>query len=161
SEEAQGRAEVVLATATTRWHWLGSHVVVALGGSTLLMVVVGAAAGVGASRSDVIGLAALLAAAVSTLPAVWVCAAVAVTLFGLLPRRTGATWAVLAVFVLLGELGALLKLPHWVQGISPFAHLGSLPGGPADLLGAGVLLVVAGALAAYGAVSFRRRDLTT
>ena len=161
SEEVQGRAEVVLATATTRWGWLRSHLLVSLGGSALLVVVVGTAAGLGAASSGVIGIGDLLGAAVSTLPAVWVCGGVALLLFGVLPRRSSATWAVLAVFLLLGELGALLKLPDWVQGISPFAHLGSLPGGSADLAGAVVLLAVAGLLAAYAAVSFRRRDLTT
>ncbi len=161
SEEAPGRAEIVLATATTRWRWLLSHALVALGGATLLMAVVGTAAGVSAARSGVIGVGALLGAAASTLPAVWVSTAVALLLFGLLPRRSAMTWAVLAGFLLLGELGALLKLPDWVQGISPFAHLGSLPGGPADLAGAVVLVVIAGGLAAYGGVAFGRRDLVS
>ncbi len=161
SEEAAGRAELVLSTATDRLRWLASHVVVALGGATLLMAVVGAGAGIGASTSAVIGIGALLAAALSTLPAVWVCTAVAVFLFGLLPRRAVLAWAVLAAFLLLGELGPLLGLPDAVQKASPFAHLGSLPGGSADLGGALVLVLVAAALTAYGVRSFRRRDLMT
>lgn len=161
SEEAAGRAESVLSTATTRRSFLLGHAAIALGGASLLMVVVGAAAGAGAASAGVIGFASLLGAAVSTLPAVWVCTGVTLALFGLLPLRSGAAWAVLAAFLLLGELGTLLRLPVWVQGISPFAHLGSLPGGSTDVLGAVVLVAVAGGLAAYGAVSFRRRDLTT
>jgi ABC-2 type transport system permease protein len=43
SEEASGRAEPILATATSRSAWLVSHVTVALLGSALLVVISGAA----------------------------------------------------------------------------------------------------------------------
>ena len=90
-----------------------------------------------------------------------VCVALTVLLFGLLPRMSTAAWAVLAVFVVLGEFGALLSLPGWALGLSPFDHLGSLPGGDANVAGLVGLLVVAALAGAVGAAAFRRRDLTT
>jgi ABC-2 type transport system permease protein len=65
----------------------------------------------------------------------------------------------LAVFLLIGELGAILKLPGWMMGLTPFDHLGSLPGGDADVAGLVGLLVVTLAALAVGAAGFRRRDV--
>ena len=67
----------------------------------------------------------------------------------------------LAVFVLLGELGALLSLPDWALGLSPFDHLGSLPGGDANATGLLALVAVAAVAGAFGFTQFRRRDLAT
>lgn len=90
-----------------------------------------------------------------------VCVGLTVCLFGLVPRWTPLAWALLAAFVLLGEFGALLELPGWVMGLSPFDHLGSLPGGNANPAGLVGLLLVAAAVTAVGALAFRRRDVAT
>jgi ABC-2 type transport system permease protein len=161
SEEGAGRAEVILAGPVSRLRWLASHTVVAGVGSAWLLVVVGTCAGAAASAAGESGIGALLPAALATLPAVLVCIALAVALFGLLPRWSLMAWAALAVFVLLGELGPLLRLPDWMLRASPFDHLGSLPGGDANVLGLTALLVVAAAIAALGAAGFRRRDIAT
>ncbi len=90
-----------------------------------------------------------------------VCVALTVLLFGLAPQWSSAAWGLLAVFVLLGEFGALLSLPDWALGLSPFDHLGSLPGGDANGAGLVGLAVVAALVAAAGFTTFRRRDLAT
>jgi ABC-2 type transport system permease protein len=92
---------------------------------------------------------------------VLVCVALTVLLFGLLPRWSTSAWGLLAVFVLLGELGALLSLPDWAMGLSPFDHLGSLPGGDANPAGLTALVLVALATGTAGFTAFRRRDLVT
>lgn len=160
SEESSGRAEVVLATPISRWRWLASHLVIALVGSVWLLAVVGFAAGLAAGSVSRTGVADLVPAALATAPAVVVCVALTVLLLGLLPRISTAAWAVLAVFVVLGEFGALLSLPGWALGLSPFDHLGSLPGGDANPAGLIGLTLVAALAGAVGAAAFRRRDLT-
>lgn len=161
SEEAGGRGEVVLATRVSRWRWLASHAVIAAAGSVWLLAVVGAAAGVAAASVTSTGISELLPAALATAPAVLVCVALTVLLFGLLPRWAPIAWGLLAVFVVLGEFGALLSLPEWALGLSPFDHLGSLPGGDANAAGLVGLVVVALVAATMGATAFRRRDLAT
>jgi ABC-2 type transport system permease protein len=160
-EENAGRAEVVLAGPVSRLRWLSSHAVIAVLGSTWLLVVVGVCAGASAAASSNSGIGDLLTAALATLPAVLVCIAIAVALFGFVPRYAQLAWAALAAFVLLGELGALLKLPDWMLALSPFDHLGSLPGGDSNPVGLVGLLVVASAVGALGATAFRRRDIAT
>ncbi len=160
-EESSGRAEAVLATATSRPRWVASHVLVAALGSLWLLFVVGTCAGAAAASTSEAGIGAVLGAALATWPAVLVCVGLALALFGVLPRVSLLAWGLLAVFLLVGELGAILKLPDWMMGLSPFDHLGTLPGGDADAAGLVGLLVVTVAALAVGAAGFRRRDLAT
>ena len=161
SEEAGGRAEVALATKVSRWRWLSSHVLVAVLGSLWLLVVMGLSAGLSGGAVSDVGIAQVLPAALATAPAVLVCVALTVMLFGLVPLWASAAWGLLAAFVLIGELGPLVSLPGWAMGLSPFDHLGSLPGGDADAAGLTGLLLVALAAGATGYAAFRRRDLVT
>jgi ABC-2 type transport system permease protein len=103
--------------------------------------------------------ATMLAAALVTVPAVLVLAAVAVALFGWAPGAVQAAWAVLGVVAALDVLGDLLRLPGWAQGLSPLSHV---PAVPAEDLAAAplvALVVVAVGLAAAGLWGFRVRDL--
>ena len=161
SEESSGRTEVVLATPVSRWRWLGSHAGIAALGSVWLLAVVGTTAGLAAGAVTDTGVGDLLPAALATAPAVLVCLALTLLLFGLRPLWSGFSWGLLAVFVLLGEFGALLSLPGWAMGLSPFDHLGSLPGGDANAAGLGALSLVAVVIGLAGFATFRRRDLVT
>ncbi len=161
SEETAGHAEIVLAGAVGRWRWLLGHVLVAFAGAAWLQLVVGVVGGVIAHASAGYPVGALVTAALSTVPAAWVAAGLAVVLFGVVPRGSALAWGLLVVFLLLGEFGELLTLPAWVIGLSPFDHLGSLPGGSASSGGLLGLLTVAALTVALGGAAFRRRDLTT
>jgi ABC-2 type transport system permease protein len=161
SEESTGRAEIVLAARVSRWQWLGSHALIATLGALWLLVVVGVGAGMSAGAVSSTGVGDLLPAALATAPAVLVCVALTVLLFGVLPQWSSFAWGLLSVFVLLGEFGALLELPDWALGISPFDHLGSLPGGDTNSTGLVGLVVVAVVVAGLGFATFRRRDLVT
>jgi ABC-2 type transport system permease protein len=164
AEEAAGRVEPVLATATGRAAWLGSHVTVALLGSVLLLVASGAAtAGIRvAATGDPDEFGRLFAAALAYLPAVWAVAAVAVALVGLVPRAAvAAAWSAVAYVVVVEMFGRALDWPDWVDDLSPIAWTPSAPiegwtAGPA----VGLAVAVAGLLV-LGFGSFRRRDLAT
>jgi ABC-2 type transport system permease protein len=99
-------------------------------------------------------------AALVQLPAVWVLAGVAVALFGLLPRVAGGVaWGVLAWFVFVAFVGALLRLDQWALDLSPYTHIPKVPAGE---VAAGPLLwltVLAAVLVAAGLLGFRRRDV--
>jgi ABC-2 type transport system permease protein len=161
AEEVGLRAEPVLATAVSRVRWAMSHLVIALAGTTLLMVLAGAGAGLvrGAQTGAVGEAVRVFSAALVQLPAAWVLAAIVVAAFGLAPRFGVAGWVALAGFVVLGELGPLFGFSQWVLDISPFAHVPKLPGGafsPAPLV---ALTAIAALLVAAGLVGLRRRDI--
>lgn len=163
SEEAAGRAEIVLARSTSRARWATSHVVMALGGVALLVGLAGLAVGVGHSLDvgNTRMMDDLVLAGLARIPAAWVPAALVIAVYGWAPRLTGAVWGVFAAFVLLVELGALLDLPGWLVDLSPFVHSPKLPGPTPVLVPLTMLTLVVGLLTVLGYVGLRRRDLPT
>jgi len=165
AEEAEQRAEPVLATTASRTGWAASHLLVAAGGAAVVLTTGGVLAGLahGLRSGDVGGqLVRVVAGALVQVPAVWVMAAVGAALFGLAPRLVvGATWAILAVVLSITLFGQPLRLGRWVQDLSPFAHLPRLPAAAFTATPLAWLLVVAALLAAAGLAAFRRRDLAS
>lgn len=108
AEEAAGRAELVLSTATSRTSWLASHLGLALGGAVVVLGTGGAARGVtyGLGPGNVpANLARLLAGALLHVPAAWVLGGVALLLVGVAPRYAAAiAWAALLYEPLIGEV---------------------------------------------------------
>jgi ABC-2 type transport system permease protein len=163
TEEADGHAEPVLATAVSRTAFLGSHVVIALLGATLLCLVQGVALGLAnaASIGTTDRLGAVVGASLAYLPAIWTITGVAVLLFGALPRLAYLAWVVVVALLLVSELGAMLSWPQWILDSSPFAHIPRLPTAPMEWTPLVVLTLVAAALIAIGTVRFQQRDLDT
>jgi ABC-2 type transport system permease protein len=161
-EETAGRGEPLLATAVGRLRWAGSHLAFSALGSAAALTAAGLTTGLtyGLSTGSVgQDLPRVLAAAVVQLPAVWVLAAVAVALVGLLPRLAPAAWGALAVCLLLGLVGAALQLDQRLLDVSPFTHVPKLPGTAVATAPLIVLVAVAVMLAAAGLVGLRRRDV--
>jgi ABC-2 type transport system permease protein len=162
AEETSGHAELVLSTATTRIRWALTGFAYALVASAVVLVIGGAAVGLGhgIAIGDVGGqFVRMTGAALAHVPAVWVMAALVLLIFGWIPRAVPLAWGLLVVFIVLGEFGALWKLPDWVLNISPFAHSPTLPGQAVEAGPLVGLLVVGAVIAAAGLVGWRRRDL--
>ncbi|MYT30834.1 MULTISPECIES: exporter of polyketide antibiotics [unclassified Streptomyces] len=162
AEETGGRAEPVLAGAVGRLRWAAGHLALALAGTAVVLAAGGLTLGIayGASAGDVAGgTGRVLAAALAQVPAVWTLAAAATTVLGLLPRATGAVWALTGGCLAVGWLGPVLQLPQWALDLSPFGHLPKLPGGAvtaAPFLWLTALTVV---LISAGLAGLRRRDI--
>lgn len=160
-EETGGRLEGLLATQVPRRTWLAGHLLVALAGSAWLLTVVGL--GLGAAHAVGAGDASVvwpdLTAAWVRLPAVWVVLGVALLLYAIRSSWFVACWAVLAVSVVLSELGELLRLPDAVTDLSPYSHVPQLPATSFDAPATFGLLVVAAALVVAAFVRFDRRDV--
>ncbi|MGQ0849990.1 MAG: ABC transporter permease [Actinomycetota bacterium] len=161
-EEEGLRAEPILATATPRLRWAGSHLVFGLIGPLILLVVAGALAGAvyGLIIGDVAGqVPRVVKAALIQIPAVWVLTGVAMFLFALAPRLVGWSWGVLAGCLILGQLGQILQFPQWALNLSPFTHIPLIPAEPLEVLPLAVLLLLAAALIAAGSLGFLKRDI--
>jgi ABC-2 type transport system permease protein len=162
SEETSGRAEPVLATATSRFTWLAGHLSVALAGSALVLLALGLGEGTAYALtvSDAGQIPRMVGAALVYLPAVWLIIAVVVLAVGWLPRLTAVlAWVAVGYCAVVGLFAESFDLPGWAQRASPFAHT---PRVPLDSLTATPLLVVgliAAALMAVGYGGLRRRDL--
>jgi ABC-2 type transport system permease protein len=163
AEETGQAAEPVLATATGRVRWALSHIAVAIGGAALLLAIAGVATGLGYGlRIGSAGTwaARMTGAALGQLPSALVLAAVAIALFGVLPRASvGGAWTALGLVVVISLFGQALQLSHWILDVSPFTHAPRLPGGPVQAAPLLWPCAVALALSAAGLAGLRRRDI--
>ena len=165
AEEAAGRLEAVLATATSRTAWLAGHVTVAVAGTVALFLLLGVtgALAFGATTGDWwLGVEGMLGGAIVQVPAALALGSLVLVALALLPRWAAAIgWAALAVGLVMGQLGALLELPQPVLNLSPFTHVPAVPAEPLAVLPLAVLTVAAAVLGAVGFAGFARRDLLT
>lgn len=164
-EELDGRAEPVLATATSRLRWAGAHVVVALLAPALALLLAAAVTGASALATGTAGGAGLvgrlLLGAALLVPAVWVLTGLAVLLSGLSARGAALAWAGVGWAVLALVLGESLGLPGWATDLSPFSHVPAVPFEDAAVAGPLVLTAVAAAAVVLGFAAWRRRDVAT
>jgi len=96
----------------------------------------------------------------SYLPGVLLVTGVAVAVVGLLPRWSLLAWAGVAFVFFQAMLGETLRLPGWLDGVSPFWHLPRLPVESFSPLPAVAELVLTAALVFFGVWGCRRRDVT-
>jgi ABC-2 type transport system permease protein len=163
AEEAAGRADPLLAGSVGRVKWGLSHLLVAVGGTAVLLVVAGLAAGLGYGLSA--GGAAgetvrMVGAGVAQLPAALVIVGVAALAVGALPDACVAVgWTAVGLAVVLNIFGQALQLSHWVLDVSPFTHAPRLPGGAVGTTALAWLCVIGITLCALGLAALRRRDV--
>ncbi|MEV6980090.1 ABC transporter permease [Sphaerisporangium sp. NPDC051017] len=161
-EETSGHAEPVLGTGVGRVRWVGGHMVFSLLGPAAVLAVAGAATGLahGLNTGDVgRELPRAVAGAIVQLPAVWILSAVAIVMFGLLPRLAAVSWGALVICLLFGLVGSALGLDERVLEVSPFTHLPKIPGGEVTAAPLIWLTLIAAALTTAGLTAFRRRDI--
>lgn len=161
AEESVHHADPLLSTRLGRLRWAGGHLLVAVGGSLWLLLVVGLACGgsVSLALDEPRYLGELIRGTLVQLPAVLVLVGIVVFAIGLLPRAAALGWAALVGFLLIGELGPVLRLDPWVLDLSPYSHIPRLPGGVFSATPLIWLTALAVALTAAGLVAFRHRDL--
>lgn len=161
AEETAAHLEPILATRTTRHGFLAAHSGIALACSAAMLASEGLALAIVRSATGTSnGFWRDVWPSVIQIPAVWVVIGLTMLLFAWVPRLSYLGWALLAAIVVLGEFGALLKLPAWVQELSPFAHTPKLPAEAFQAAPIAALLAIAVILVALSVVGFRRRDLT-
>ncbi|MGC9540099.1 ABC transporter permease [Streptomyces sp. UG1] len=163
SEETAGRAEPLLSTGLSRSRWVGSHLAMAMGGGTLVLLLAGLGFGISGAASTGDGglLLKLVGAALAYAPALWVTVGVAVVLFGWFPRASAAAWIVPVYAFVVGYLGQILQFPDWMNNLSPFGHVPQLPAADMSWTPMLLLTLVAAGLVWLGLEGFRRRDLET
>jgi ABC-2 type transport system permease protein len=162
AEETSGRAEPVLATATSRLTWLAGQLSVTLAGSAVALLAfgIGEGAAYGSTVSDPGQVPRLAAIALAYLPAVWLIIAVVVLALGWIPRPSAAlAWVAVGYCAVVMLFADSFGLPGWVQRASPFAHTPQVPLADLALTPLVVIAVLAAVAIGAGYAGLRRRDV--
>jgi len=160
-EEDAGRIEALMATALGRRQWLFGHGVVTMVGS--LVVVTAAGLGLGLGFAMVTGeqsaIGRYLLDTLSYAAPVLLLGTFTLLLYGVRARLASLAWLLLGFCVVVMLFGEVLRLPQWLQDLSPFEHLALVPAEDFRWLPFAVLLTLAGAVAVAAHEAFARRDL--
>lgn len=161
SEEAAGRLEPLLATALPRWRWAASHLLVAVAGVTVLLLLAGLA--LGATHASLTGdpgqVWRLAAVPLAYAPATWTLVGLGVLALGVVPRAVGVAWVALAASALVLLMAQPLRLPDWLVDATPFAWVPSLPVEAFVVAPLAVLALVSAAGVGAGVAGLRARDV--
>jgi ABC-2 type transport system permease protein len=163
TEESEGRGELVLSASVGRVRWLLTTLTVGFSSVVTVALTTGITAGLAvAASSGVMTLGSLIVAALAHVPAALVFVALTAVVLATVPRLTTALgWGLLIAGLVVGQLGDLLRLPGWLQAMSPFHHSAALPVESFDPAATLILLSIAAALGAVATRGYRRRDLTS
>ncbi|MDN6240469.1 hypothetical protein [Corynebacterium variabile] len=85
--------------------------------------------------------------------------AAAAALHGLRPEIWRLVWVAFVAADVLSFSGGMMRLGDDVLQLSPYEHVGRVPGGEADVVGLVVLMAVV--FTGVGVLGFSRRDLQT
>jgi ABC-2 type transport system permease protein len=147
---------MVLATAVSRTRWSLAHAGVAASSLVLTLAALGLGLGIGLGDER----ASLLAASLVRWPALAIFSAVAVLVYGLLPRWTlPVSYLALVGAVLVDLLVEFRITGDWVATASPFAVTPALPlenFSPSPVV---IMVAIAALATAAGLVAFSLRDL--
>lgn len=161
-EETLGRAEVMLATATSRVRYALSHLLPALLAPTVLFLGCAALFALPKLGSDGFApIGQLVGAALALCPGVWVVVGFAMLLHGWAPRLLVVPWVVIGWTVFVQWVGAYFDLPKTLLNLNPFAPLPKLP---VDAMAWTPVLaetLLALVFAAAGLIGYARRDIPT
>lgn len=159
SEEADGRLDSALGTATGRFAWLGSWTLVTVLGTGLILLVSGL--GLGISAFGVTGNAALLGASVGGVvgrfPELLALIGISALLYGIGPRWQSLAWIMFGYGVVIRFFGQ--SLPEAVQRLSIFQHIPRMPIQEFSVAPVLYLSVAGVVLVGAALVIFRHRDL--
>ncbi|HEY7031222.1 MAG TPA: hypothetical protein VH482_07850 [Thermomicrobiales bacterium] len=162
AEEASGRLETLFALPVGRIGWLAGRLGLAVAGATLLGIGAGLGAALGATAVGAdVSFPRLIEAGLNCLPASVLFLGIGALLVAAAPRAgVGVAYALIGLTFVWELVGALLGVPSWLLGLSPFHQIGLVPAAPFRA-GPAVVMVAIGVAAALGALAwFRSRDLS-
>ncbi len=159
-EEERNHNEHLLARAVSRSKLMGSYLLLSLLGSfcMLLVSMLGLWSASSAVLATPVAFMSMFKAAMVYLPALWVMIGLTAFLIGAFPDKAGLVWIYLGASFFVVYFGGMLKLPDWVEKLSPFGNVPRLPIDTLHYGGLILLTAIALVLMVAGFLCYRRRD---
>ena len=163
-EEEEGRAELVLAAATSRRSFLGSYIAIAFA-SSVIMPALGAFglwAAAAIVMTNPLSATFMFKGIMIYLPAIWLFMGLAALLVAIRPRIASAvTWVYLGVSFFLGYFGQMFtQIPKWVMHLSPFGLIPNITQAHIPWATLAIMTGVAFAMLVAAFVIYPKRDLS-
>lgn len=160
-DEESGRLQLVHVGGVTRTRWLAATVAVTVAVAVLLTLAFGTATwAVTALQHVGLSLGQALAGVANTLPVTAVFVGIVVLLHGVRPGLASAVGGgAVGLAYVLSFVGPALRLPGWVNSLTPFRHIAAVPAAPVGWAAVLAMVAVGFACTAAGFAAYSRRDL--
>jgi ABC-2 type transport system permease protein len=164
SEETAFRAELILATKTSRTKYLTGFVVISF--VTAILFQITQALGMYSMAmsmgfTDKLPLGYLIASTLVYTPALWVIAGLATLLVGLIPRFASWVWAYYGFTFFIMMYGRLLPDLNFLVNFTPMGWVPQFPVDDINWVTMIVLSAVGIALSVLGIIFYNKRDINT
>lgn len=161
AEENANRTEHLLARSVSRTKLIASYLSVAFISSILMQIlgVLGLWSASAAVMEEPFKLGRLIIGALAYLPPLWVFIGLSALLIAIAPRYTSLVWLYLGYSFFTLWIGNLLKLPEWVNKLTPFGHIPKVPLEKVSALTLIILTGIAVVLTFVGVRGYNERDI--
>jgi len=141
--------------------WFGGRLALASVGALLIALAAGLGAAIGAAGAGAtVSFPALIGAGLNCLPASALFLGAAALLVAVAPRQgIGLAYGLVILAFVWYLVGALLRVPGWLLGVSPFDQIGFVPAVSFRAAPAAVMVALGFAAGGVALVRFRTRDL--
>lgn len=162
-EESENYAEIMLAYPVSRIRWMSSYLIMAYAGSTIILLVLGAAVGLGwgYSTGDMSLVYKAIVMGLSKIPSTWVIIGIVALLYGWLPRASAVlSWVFLGLFIVI-EMFWEAGIVGWsAMKLTPFSYAHySIPINELSVLSLSLLVLLSIFLTFVGYIGFKRRSI--
>ncbi len=162
-EEKQGYLEMALSRPVSRLNWMGSYMLIAFGGSAIILLVLGIVSGLGWSigSGEITNMYQAVIMSISKIPSVWVILGLSVFLYGWIPElSTFLGWLLWGVFVFV-EMFWEAGIVNWsAMKFTPFAYAHySIPIEELSIVSLLLLTGISIGFTFLGIVGFKRRSI--
>ena len=162
-EESEHFTEIMLAYPVSRIKWMSSYLTMAYAGSAIILLVLGAAVGLGwgYSSGDMSLVSKAMVMSLTKIPSVWVIIGIAALLYGWLPRASNAlSWVVLGLFIVIEMLWEAGIVGWSAMELTPFgyAHY-SIPINELSALSLSLLVLLSIIFTFAGYIGLKKRNI--
>jgi ABC-2 type transport system permease protein len=160
-EEKANRLENLLGRAVSKTDLVGGYLLLAAAMSVTvqLLTVIGLWSAMAMVMETPMRFGSLLYGALAYLPPIWVMIGLALVLSVYAPRFFSAVWLYLGYAFFIVYLSEVLRLPEWMNKLTPFGHIPNVPLESMDFATPAVLTLISVTLMVIGIRGFRQKDI--
>ncbi|MGB8233783.1 MAG: hypothetical protein WCE60_07315, partial [Methanobacterium sp.] len=161
TEESERYSDMLLTNSVSRNSWIFNNLIFGFIAPAFIMIIFSLAMALAYGYSANISYdpTKLLIATLAYLPAIWILTGLTVLLFGLKPRLTSLSWAVLGLFLIVSLLGEFSNINQNILNLSPFTQVPNILIGNSITTNLVWVFIIGIALTIIGLYSYNHRDI--
>lgn len=161
SEEKKNQTELLLSRAVSRTQLILSYLIIAI--FTAFVMLSLAMIGLWSTglvvMDNPIHFSTFYGGGMAYLPAILIMIGITLLLIGLTPRLASLIWGYLIYSFIVLYLGGLLDFPDWMNTLSPFGYIPTVPTQEVNFLKMCLITLVGIIIIVIGFISYRKRDI--